>query len=47
MQIVHWEMADCLCTRVSTNYLHMANSGREFDKRRDKEILKRLYNIYS
>ena len=35
--------------RVSTNYLHVAVliRGREFDKRRDKQLLKRLYNTYS
>ena len=34
--------------RVSTSYLHMAVliRGREFDQRRDKQLLKRLYNTY-
>ena len=36
--------------RVSTNYLHMTvpiGGGGGFDERRDKELLKRLYNIYN
>ena len=35
--------------RVSTSYLHMALliRGREFDQRRDKQYLKKLYNTYS
>ena len=35
--------------RVSTSYLHMAVliRGRKFDQRRDKQLLKRLYNTYS
>ena len=35
--------------RVSIKYLHVAVliRGREFDKGRDKQLLKRLYNTYS